>query len=252
MQVYIPWVFLLAFLVNSLLIMGTNQLCGGTSGWLRVTVAASFGALHSILCLLGSTAFLQHGVYRVCVLIITALLAFSVDLSGLRRGGVFALLSMAIGRVTQNSTGIDPWSLLSISVLVLLLGVVGLTDHGQSFVPVELSYGQNNLHLTALRDTGNTLRDPLTGKPVLVLGADAVEALTGLTQQQLRQPVETMGMLPGLRLIPYKAISGSGFLLALRLPDIKVGSWRGSGLVAFAPEVLNGDGRFQALTGGML
>lgn len=252
MPSYVVLVFLFVFFVNFLLLMGTNQLCNSDSDLVRIIAAAAFGALHGVLCLLQPTAFLKGRICRIGVLILMAMLAFSFDVSGLRRGGMFLLLSMAMGIVNRESVGIHPWSLLVISALILILSVVGLTDRRQSFVPVELSYGQNSLQLTALHDTGNTLRDPLTGKPVLVLGADAAEQLTGLTRQQLRRPVETMGAFPGLRLIPYKAISGSGLLLALRLPDMKVGSWHGSGLVAFAPEVLNTEGRFQALTGGML
>jgi len=85
-----------------------------------------------------------------------------------------------------------------------------------------------------------------------VIGADAAQQLTGLTREQLLTPVETIGILPGLRLIPYHSVGSSGFLLALRLRDVKIGSWRGSTLVAFAPERLSMEGAYQALTGGAI
>ena len=104
----------------------------------------------------------------------------------------------------------------------------------------------------ALRDTGNTLRDPITGGEVLVIGADAAGELTGLTQAQLRNPIDSLGTIPGLRLIPYHSIGNEGgFLLALKLQNVKIGSWKGSSLVAFAPEGLNLEGTYQALTGGV-
>ena len=87
---------------------------------------------------------------------------------------------------------------------------------------------------------------------VLVIDVDAAERLIGLSRHQLCCPVDTIGMLPGLRLIPYKSVGGSGFLLAMRLSDVKVGSWKGSGLVAFSPEVLSAEGSYQALTGGII
>ena len=104
------------------------------------------------------------------------------------------------------------------------------------------------MRLTALRDTGNSLRDPITGKPVLIVGADIAEKLTGLSPAALRDPVRTMGSLPGLRLIPYRTVGNTGFLLALRIPSVKIGNRQGSALVAFSPHIL-GSG-YQALTGG--
>ena len=103
----------------------------------------------------------------------------------------------------------------------------------------------------SVEDTGNLLRDPITGRQVLVVGGDVALELTGLTQEQLRSPVESIGALPGLRLIPYRNVgNSSGFLLALRLQNVKIGKWKGSTLVAFAPEGLSSEGAYQALTGG--
>ena len=109
------------------------------------------------------------------------------------------------------------------------------------------------MRMTALQDTGNTLCDPVTGRPVLVVGVEIAQQLTGLTQQQLRCPVEAIAEapLPGLRLIPYRAVGQpSGLLLALRLQDVRIGNWKGSSLVAFAPDGLSREGAYQALTGG--
>ena len=136
----------------------------------------------------------------------------------------------------------------------MLLGAAGIgfaclaIGKGRDLIPVELTYGAQTVRLTALRDTGNSLRDPITGKPVLIVGADIAEKLTGLSPAALRDPVRTMGSLPGLRLIPYRTVGNTGFLLALRIPSVKIGNRQGSALVAFSPHIL-GSG-YQALTGG--
>ena len=56
-----------------------------------------------------------------------------------------------------------------------------------------------------------------------------------------------------MRLIPYRTVGQQGaMLLAMRLRDVKIGSWRGNALVAFAPECFGkGDG-YQILVGGAL
>ena len=117
---------------------------------------------------------------------------------------------------------------------------------------MELYYGKKHLSLTALQDTGNTLRDPITGCQVLVVGADVARELTGLSYEQLRTPVESVGALPGLRLIPYHSVGSNSFMLAMRMQKVKIGKWQGSSLVAFAPEGLNAEGAYQALTGGIV
>ena len=243
----------LNILVELLLLLGTNRLCGYPPGLLRTVPAAILGGLYAGACMVPGFRFLGSTLWRVVSLGIMAMGAFGLCRSGLRRGAVFALLHMALNGVVQ---GLGDKSLLSLAAgaagifALCLLGFRG-TIGGRQLIPVELRYAGRHLRLTALRDTGNTLRDPVTGSSVLVVGPEAASRLTGLTPQQLKSPVETMGAIPGLRLVPYRAVGQeAGFLLALRIPEVKIGSWQGSALVAFAPEGVGQGTEFQALTGG--
>ena len=90
---------------------------------------------------------------------------------------------------------------------------------------------------------------------MLVIAGEVAQKLTGLTGSQLRSPLETLAArpMPGLRLIPYRAVGQKGgMLLALRFSDVKIGSRVRSAVVAFAPEGLGSGDRYQALTGGVL
>jgi stage II sporulation protein GA (sporulation sigma-E factor processing peptidase) len=118
-------------------------------------------------------------------------------------------------------------------------------------VPVQLKHQGKTMTLMALRDTGNMLRDPVSGKPVLVVSPDVAQDLLGLTHEQLRKPIESIGALPGLRLIPYKTIGQHGaMMLGMRLQEVRIGLRKGNGLVAFAPERIGSGGAYKALTGG--
>lgn len=253
MQVYLDLLMLLNFLVDFLLILGANRLCGHPPGAGRAALAAGLGGVYAGACVLPGFAFLGNVLWRIVSLGLMAWIAFGTNKSTVRRGVVFLLLSMALGGVAMGLGNGSFWSLL-----LAALGVFGLcklgfrgTPGSQQFVPVELSYGDKRVQLTALRDTGNTLRDPVTGRQVLVVDASTAGKLTGLSVQQLKKPVESVTALPGLRLIPYRAVGqAGGLLLALKIPQAKIGSWQGSALVAFAPEGLGSDGTYQALTGG--
>ena len=254
MQVYLNAVMVLNFLVDFLLLMGTNRLCGYPPEVKCALPAALLGGLYSGVCLLPGFRFLSGIPWRLVCLLLMALLAFGISMNALRRCGIFVLLNMALSGIMLGLGEGKLPSLLFAAAAVLGLCHLGFHSPigANLYVPVELSYADKHVRLTALKDTGNTLRDPITGKPVLVLGADAAQQLTGLSQSQLRQPVETMGAIPGLRLIPYKTVGDSnGFLLAMRLPRVRIGAWEGSGVVAFAPERLHSEGAYQALTGGV-
>lgn len=252
MTVYLDLVMLLNFGVDLLLLLGTNRLAGYPAGLGRAALASALGGMYAGACLLPGFSFLGNTLWRLVCLGLMAVIAFGWGRSALRRGVLFVLLSMALGGIALGLGSGGIWSLLAAAGGVCLLCGLGFREKvGRSFVPVELRYGDKHLRLTALRDTGNTLRDPVTGQPVLVVGADTATALTGLTRQQLASPVASIGAMPGLRLIPYRAVGNpGGMLLALRIPQVRIGTWQGSSLVAFAPEGLGREAEYQALTGG--
>ena len=79
------------------------------------------------------------------------------------------------------------------------------------------------------------------------------QRLLGLTAEELSDPVRAMGKAQGLRLIPFHAVGCSnGVLPVKRFEDVKIGSWQGSCLVAFAPNELGRGKPYEALTGGAI
>lgn len=250
MSVYLDLVMLLNFLVDLLLLLGTDRLSGFPVDGKRAALAAFLGAVYSGACLLPGFWFLSNTLWRLVSLGLMASVAFGWDKSAVKRGGIFILLSMALGGIALGfGEGSFPMLVLSAAGVWLLCRVGFGGTVGQEYVPVEIFHDGRSMKLTALRDTGNTLRDPITGEPVLILGADAAMKLCGLTERQLRDPMDTMLTCPGFRMIPYRAVGQpAGMLLAKRFAQVKLGERRQSLLVAFAPEVIGRGSCFQALT----
>lgn len=255
MAKYADTVAILSFLVEFLLILGTNSLFGYPAQWKRTVLASAISAAYATLCALPQWPFFGHILWRFLCLLSICIVAFGV-LSGIRRWAVLMLLHAALEGVAIGLGSGGAISVLLSAVGLLVLCLLGFLDrNGKRTVTVVLSYGEKKLCLRALQDTGNLLRDPLTGRPVLVIGADAAQKLTGLTKLDLQQPVETLRsqVLPGLQLIPYESIGCTGgLLLGLKLQKVTIGSWKGSTLVAFAPEGLGADKPYQALLGGSI
>lgn len=190
--------------------------------------------------------------WRTVCLVLMAGLAFGWNKSALKRGGVFILLSMAMGGVAVSFGRGDFFAVVLAAGLVWLLCRAAFGDRigGREYVPMELSFGGKTAKVLALRDTGNTLRDPISGEPVLVIAGGTAQTLTGLTAQQIASPLETLTQqpIPGLRLIPYRAVGqGGSMLLALRLDKASPGGKRETVLAAFAPEGLGEGQMVQAL-----
>lgn len=256
MQNYALLVGLLGFCVDFLLILGTNRLAFHPHEWKRAIVAAVIGGIHAGMCLIPGLSFLSSNLWRFVFLGLVAGAAFGFEEKPLRRITVFLLLRFALSGVAAAAGNRGIGAVLLAVAVIVLLSVFGLAEGGagKKYIPVELYHADKKWNLTALQDSGNLLRDPITGERVIVAGADVGEKLLGLTAYQLARPAETLlaGLAPGMRLIPYKTIGQSGaMLLAMRLRDVRIGSWRGSAMVAFAPQRLGGDG-YQMLIGGRM
>lgn len=217
---------------------------------LRLLLSSLLGAAYAVGCMTPDFRFLGTLHWRLVSLALMSFIAFGPQM---KLGCVFAVLTMALGGAALGADRGKLWQLPLYAVGVYLLTRYALGPPGRRLLPVRLSGNGKQLRLTALADTGNELRDPITGQSVLVIGCEAAGQLTGLTRAQLRHPLETLtaAPLPGLRLIPYRAVGAEGgVLLAMSLPAVEVGSRRGPGLVAFAPQEFGED--YQAIAGGMI
>ena len=247
-------VFFLSVVVDALLLLAANRLCGNTMRLRKILFAGLFGGIYSLWCMLPGFQFLGSFFWHLIFLFFTGAIAYGVSAYAIRRIAVYTFLSLALSGVMAGMEKDGIFHFISAAGMVLLLCFFGFRGKiaGSQYLPVELSFGDKKMQITALRDTGNTLRDPITGRQVLVVGADVAQQLIGLTPNQLRTPVESIGALPGLRLVPYRTIDSRNFLLALHLPKVRIGTWQGGTLVAFAPNSLSPEGAYQALTGGAI
>ncbi len=255
MHAYRDLVFLLSFLVNYLLLYGTNRLCGFPTGHVRTALAAALGGAYGAACTVPQLAFLGAWLWRLVFFGLMALLAFGMNASALRRGVIFFLLSMALEGLAAGIGRVNLWTVLLAAATLWLLCLVGFGSGkvGSSYVPVVITRGNRSVSLTALLDTGNTLRDPLSGWPVLVVDASVGWKLLSMTEAEMKEPLKTItsGAYQGLRLIPYHAVGQpAGLLLGIRADSVCIDGKKCDYMVAFAPHSIGQGKPFEALAGG--
>ena len=244
-----------------------------------MAVGGAVGALFAAVVFLPGWEWMLHPACKIGAAALMLLIAFGGSRHLLKLGLLFFCLSCALsggvliisllsgrGIAFQNgvlSTGMDLKAVLlsaSVCYMVLTLLFRRTGKHmGRELEPVVVSLEGRSILLTALRDTGNTLTDPATGRPVLVAQGDK---LTRLLPKELleglERPAETMERFSGdtigrrMRLLPYRSIGvDCGFLLAVRADRVSVGGREYGGLlVALSPTPVTDGGGYQALFGG--
>lgn len=250
MSSYVGFILILNFLVNFLLLMGTNSYLGYDTPAKRMLPGALLVGSYSAACLLPVPAWMLMAVFRIFILVVCSFITYGWSKSAVKRSAIFLLLSLFVSAITSGFLKTGYSELIAAALCIVVLFLLRSDKLQSNLVAMELTHNNKKMQVVALNDTGNALRDPITGEGVVVVSPEIAGVFTGLTKKQLSQPVESLHLFPGLRLIPYRCVGReNGFLLALRFSNVKIGRSSGSYLVAFAPEGLGGDCRFQALTG---
>lgn len=277
MCIYLDLLFLLNTAVNYLLLRGSAAMGRCAAPPLRTLGAAGIGGVYAAVSVLPELQLLQALPFQLLCAAGMAVCTFGRRKSTVKQGLLFLALSFALsGLVLLAVQAAEPDLLMlgghayyavSTPALLLLAGLCyGLAavvlsgfgaHHGGDLHTVTLELLQRRVTVTALRDTGNTLRDPVTGRTVLVADWQCLAKLlpeAELNRQAFLQPAALMARLsqayPRCRfqLIPYRAVGNDGgLLLAVRC---RMGGQQG--LAAFSPTEVSPEGQFDALTGGMV
>ena len=280
--IYVDTLFLLNAAVDYLLLLASARLAGEPLARLRFLLGAALGGLYAVAIFLPGLSFLARPPCRLAAAVLMVLAAFWKSQRLLRQVVIFLALScafgggvLAIGLLGGRGLTLSNGVLYSgMDLKIVLLSAAGCygaltllfqrtgrhTAAAGELRPVRLTLGERQVSLIALVDTGNTLTDPATGRPVLVAEADCVEELLppGIrpSPADLRDPAGALERLEDpwrrrFRLLPYRSVGvDRGLLLAVRVDQVQVGEEaRGPMLAALSPTPVSDGGGYRALLG---
>jgi len=273
--VYADEVFLLNVLLDGLLLKTTAWLGGFPLSRRRLCLAAAMGGAYALLAALFPVAGGRVGQFLAGLLL--GLLAFWGQRYLLRQlllffmvSGTYAGFVLGMALFWQEEISPSLWSL----VLALLLAVVlcggvfaRFALHGGSrgdLRSVALTRRGKTLCFTALYDSGNTLTQPGSGAPLLVVDAAVLQPLweeplrAVLTNSALSSPEETLKKLclegydKCFTLRHFRTASDPDACLLLFKSDaLRVGQRQyGESWVGLSPHALTDGGGYCALWGG--
>ncbi len=275
--VYLDLLFLLNLVANYLLLLGSARLAGLALRRWRIAGGAVLGAGYAVLLFLPGLSWLAAWPCKIGIGVLMALAAFggerrlwrgvvclfaaSAGLAGLvmaaeQLGGT--TLTMAQGVFYSP---LDLRLLLVLFVLCYFIMSLLFRRTGQrgsrEMVRLELLFNGHSVVMTALVDSGHSLTDPVSNRPVVVAeGAYLAPYLPpGVPVDEPTQAVRRCqeAGVRGARLIPYRAVGvACGLMLALPAQKVRMdGRDMGGLLVALSPTPVDDSGSYQALIGGI-
>ncbi len=275
MVVYLDAVGVLNFSVNYLLLYAAGRLGGAGIRKKRLALGALLGAVYALLVYLPGLSFLRFFLFKLLVAAGMLGLSYGFVPSTLRLGAVFGGVTLVLcgavyalellrggGMRIRGDSLFFPVSFFSLLLtaasvaLVCRLMLPRLNHAAGRIVPLTLRLKGRSVRLSALRDSGNTLCDPVTGEQVLTVYWKAARGLFPQNLPLNKEELASPAVLPlrlkdyAPRLIPYRAVGvSSGLLLALPC-QITLEQKCYTGLVALSPTPVSDGGAYDALIGG--
>lgn len=280
--VYLDRVLLLNLLVDYLLLLTTAQLAGIPLRRGRLALCAAVGALYAGAVFLPGLGWLAHPLCRAAMGVAMALTAWRRESHPWRLTALFFLLAGGLGGLIL-ALGLASGSVAAyvgrlyraeISWPVLLGAALGFyallhlvfrqaaRHGGGEIMDATISIGGQSRAVRVLHDTGNTLRSPVTGQPVLVLEQTSLGGLLPPEVERIvtrrAPPEERMAQLHAtdlgrrFSLLPFCSIGApEGLLLAVCSDSVQIGGTTyPRTLVALSPGPVSDGGGYQALWGG--
>lgn len=249
--VYGDLLFLINFSMDYLCFYITARLLHRDFPRIRALIASAVGGVYSVAILFAGLVPPLELVVTIAVGLIMCVIVFPrrkvgflrtclcsltyVGVSAALAGIMTAIFNMLnslglpLGSLEENGDGMPVWLF---AVLAVVSGAATLAGgrffrkkQSERTADVEITLGKRSVKLAAMFDSGNLLRDPISGRPIVVIDVDET---VGMLPAELilavrRNDTANLTDLPPdtarrLRIVPSHTAHGSGVLCAF-LPD---------------------------------
>ncbi|MDE6744768.1 MAG: sigma-E processing peptidase SpoIIGA [Lachnospiraceae bacterium] len=218
--IYLDRLFVEYLLVYILLMLLVGMLLHRKAAWKRLLFCGALWSMTGIACLLLPVGIRRWGCVMAECLTGTLLFRFLYGRVHKRMaGGVVLALLIVVMYLTgcfqvsyrlEKLTGVSGLRFLTGTLLTALLLIWLFRQRGKTLYHVSFLYRGKEHEIVALLDTGNGLREPISGKAVCVVEESSI-------QWNIREEKE------GVYMIPYHAVgTDAGMLPAVKVHQVKI------------------------------
>lgn len=260
MYVYAEYLLIENTIINYIILYVTKKITRTETSKLRLFLAALTGSVYTLVAFFPSLQFLVKFSIKFSISILIIIIAFNPERLNLffKQIAAFYMVSFAfagaiigIFYILTNNINLTAFSFKDSDELIkfLMIGIgvsTLLIKYTLKFYQTRVTkenyltsmiIGLNNreVELTALIDTGNSLREPISQRPVIIAEYNALEdILPSLVRDMyieekeldlnfMVEVMEEIGDDIKLRLIPFKSIGNeNGILIGFKPDSIKV------------------------------
>lgn len=264
--IYADVLFALSVFTDYLLCLVTARFCSLKLRRGRYLAAAALGGVYAVAVFLPGLSWLAHPLAELCAAGIMGLVAFGCEERLFRCLGAFLAVSASFGGaawavVLRGGTVPAPNLKLLAAVFLGSYAVLTLLSHTRQRrarehrVEAVVTLGGRESVFTVLEDSGNGLRDPVSGDAVMLAAPAALrplfpgqEALLELSDAV--ELVSRAGRLPELRgrfrLLSCGSVAGPTLLAAFRPDGVRIDGKERDDLLCAVSAAAEGDG-FQGI-----
>lgn len=257
-NVYIDTLFVINFVMNLYLYTLTRKTMKRTATRLRLMGVSAAGAVLSVVLLLlpGLPVFIKRFVGPMMISMGMTAVIFKLKHIRIifRVTGYMFLYAFVLGGMMKFLFSVNPFLYKMQGSIWYILGAGMIGYQAVSWWLEQIKYKKNQrmykvrliteseqIWVEALMDTGNSLREPISGRPVAVLDEAVAERL-----QEIRRPEK-------LKIIPYRSVGKSnGIMEGYEVPEVMICDeeeqlrWQ-KVIVAISKTKVSTDGRYQMI-----
>lgn len=260
--IYADVLFALSVFTDYLLCLVTARFCSLKLRRGRYLAAAALGGVYAVAVFLPGLAWLAHPLVELCAAGLMGLVAFGGEERLFRCLGAFLAVSASFGGAAwavalRGGSMPAPDLRLLLAVFLGSYAVLTLLSRTRQRrarehrVEAALTLGGREAVFTALEDSGNCLRDPVTGDAVMLVSPAALRPLFPGQEALLEasdavELVSRAGRHPELRgrfrLLSCGSVAGPTLLAAFRPDAACIGGRTRDDLLAAVSAAASGDG----------
>ncbi len=264
--VYADLLFLVNFGMDLLCLFITSRILHRRLKNLRATLSSALGGVYSVLSLFVDLGSIGMTMLDLLFCVVLCLVCFgrerlfttsavmfgvSVGIGGMMTA-IYSLLNridLPLYEVEANGDGISVWLF---AILALISGAAATcggkffkSSSNERLADVEINYKGRQAVIRAMTDTGNLIKDPMSGKPIIVAERESLSVLLGYAVNAAAKGDVSSVILSDpthrVRLVPINTAAGASALCAF-VPDklfLIIDGKRIEADALFAPSELN-------------
>lgn len=260
MTVYLDIVFFENVLMNYIIIFATGVVVKETFGKIRILISSIIGAIYTIIMYLNIIPIYSNFIMKLILSIAIVYIAFKPKsfrkliknltifylVSFVFGGCVFALMYFIQPQLAQIKNGVFVGAyplkvaliggIISFIIIQISFKIVKTKLNKKDMIhQMEIIINQKTIKINSLLDTGNLLKEPITGMPVIVVEHTSLnsvlpteilnntEKILGGDTDELMKNEELNKIISRFRMIPFSSLGKqNGLLLGIKADSVNI------------------------------